>query len=609
MTNLFQNNIDDLKTKSLALHGPILIFGGCSFLGANLFKLLTKYRNDVYALVLTENSWRLEQPEKHNIKPFQTSNDELLNKIIAEIKPSSVFDCFSYEYFQNPQSIKTIYDLNFFTSFKALSLLANTKINCYIHAGSIRKKDNQNIAKDTNQSSESNSFLDAKTAIGEMISNYGHTYRMPVINVNLPETYGPLQDTTNPVIENLIQSAPNQINPIEHSKCLFVDDAINLLLTAALKITELNPGSSLDIDTNNLKYFKFNDWKPRISIDEGTKITADWQRNYLANDFYNRESSDLDTTYSVSAIIACYKDSQAIPIMYQRLKDVFNKLKIEHEIIFVNDCSPDDSENIIRDLSLKDSKVIGISHSRNFGSQSAFKSGMSISSMNSCVLLDGDLQDTPELIEKFVEKWREGFDVVYGRRVKREATWFMQIAYKAFYRVFDYLSYIPIPKDAGDFSLISKRVVKEMLKFPERDAFLRGIRAFVGFKQTGVDYIRPERMFGVTTNSFFKNIGWAKKGILSFSNKPLNILSFLGITLFPLSVFLGLMQVLSKLFFPELAPPGFTSTISIIIFFGAINLFAISVIGEYLAKIFEEVKQRPAFIQNKIIKNGSTKKL
>jgi hypothetical protein len=110
-------------------------------------------------------------------------------------------------------------------------------------------------------------------------------------------------------------------------------------------------------------------------------------------------------------------------------------------------------------------------------------------------------------------------------------------------------------------------------------------------------------------NSFFKNIGWAKKGILSFSNKPLNILSFLGITLFPLSVFLGCMQVLSKLFFPELAPPGFTSTISIIIFFGAINLFAISVIGEYLAKIFEEVKQRPAFIQNKIIKNGSTKNL
>lgn len=609
MNNEFLIRTDILTEKIQALQGPILILGGCSFLGANLFRLLTQYRNDVHTFVLNENHWRVEWFSKCNVKVFQTSNDELLNNIISEIKPSSVFDCFNYEYFEAPHSIKSIYDLNFFASFKALSLFANAKLNCYIHAGSIREKNNQNIANDINQSPAANCFLDAKNAIKDIILNYGYTYRMPVINVQLPETYGPLQDSTNTVIENLSQSAPNQNNTSTHSKCLFVDDAINLLLTAALKITKLKPGASLNILVNKLECLEFNHWKPSISLDEGIKITSDWRKNHPIKDNYNDDETVLDTTFSVSAIIACYKDGQAIPIMYQRLKDVFSRLKIDHEIIFVNDCSPDESENIIREISLKDAKVIGISHSRNFGSQSAFKSGMSISSMNSCVLLDGDLQDTPELIEKFLEKWREGFDVIYGRRVKREATWFMQIAYKAFYRVFDYLSYIPIPKDAGDFSLISKRVVKEMLKFPERDAFLRGIRAFVGFKQTGVDYIRPERMFGVTTNSFFKNIGWAKKGILSFSNKPLNILSFLGITLFPLSIFLGFMQVLSKLFFPDLAPPGFTSTISIIIFFGAINLFAISVIGEYLAKIFEEVKQRPAFIQNKIIKNGLTKDL
>ena len=606
MTNLFENNVNDFKEKIKFLHGPILILGGCSFLGANLFRLLTQYRNDVHTFVLNENSWRLEHSSKHNMELFQTLNDELLNKIITDIKPSSVFDCFNYEYLNPPQSIKSVYDLNFFASFKALSLLVNTKLSCYIHAGCIRKKNDQHISKAINQSPETNCFTNAKTAIGDIILNYGNAYRMPVINIQLPETYGPLQDISNPILEYFTQKIDNQNNLSEHLNCLFIDDAINLLFTAALKITDLKLGSSIDINSNS---FEFQDWKPIISIEKGIKITEDWQRDYLVKNNHNNEGSALDKTYSVSAIIACYKDGQAIPIMYQRLKDVFCKLKIDYEIIFVNDCSPDDSENIICEISSKDSKVIGISHSRNFGSQSAFKSGMSISSMNSCVLLDGDLQDTPELIEKFVEKWREGFDVVYGRRVKREATWFMQIAYKAFYRVFDYLSYIPIPKDAGDFSLISKRVVKEMLKFPERDAFLRGIRAFVGFKQTGVDYIRPERMFGVTTNSFFKNIGWAKKGILSFSNKPLNILSFLGITLFPLSVFLGCMQVLSKLFFPELAPPGFTSTISIIIFFGAINLFAISVIGEYLAKIFEEVKQRPAFIQNKIIKNGSTKNL
>src|SRR5207302_7163052 len=130
----------------------------------------------------------------------------------------------------------------------------------------------------------------------------------------------------------------------------------------------------------------------------------------------------LDTVYSISAIVACYKDNQAIPIMYERLKNTFTKLNIDFEIIFVNDCSPDDSEEVIREISRNDRRVVGISHSRNFGSQAAFVSGMRIANKNACVLLDGDLQDPPELIEQMVAEWRKGHDVVYGRRVKREAT-------------------------------------------------------------------------------------------------------------------------------------------------------------------------------------------
>ena len=239
---------------------------------------------------------------------------------------------------------------------------------------------------------------------------------------------------------------------------------------------------------------------PGPAFGDGLKRTADWYRALPDKAKYHQSSKKfgLDTVYSVSAIVACYKDNQAIPIMYERLKATFTKLNIDFEIIFVNDCSPDDTEEVIRAISRNDRRVIGITHSRNFGSQAAFRSGMEIASKNACVLLDGDLQDPPELIEQFVALWREGYDVVYGRRVKREATLFMQFAYKAFYRVFDYFSYIPIPHDAGDFSLMDKRVVQAMLQFPERDLFLRGVRAFAGFKQTGVDYVRPERMFGVT---------------------------------------------------------------------------------------------------------------
>lgn len=202
---------------------------------------------------------------------------------------------------------------------------------------------------------------------------------------------------------------------------------------------------------------------------------------------------------------------------------------------------------------------------------------------------------------------REGYDVVYGRRVKREATLFMQFAYKAFYRLFDYFSYVKIPHDAGDFSLIDRRVVQSLLQFPERDLFLRGVRAFAGFKQTGVDYVRPERMFGVSTNSLLKNLGWAKKGILSFTNTPLNMLSATGIVLFAFSCFLAVAQVVFRLVAPSLTPPGFTTTLVLILFFGSCNIFAVGLVGEYIAKIFEEVKHRPPFIRRSVIRDGEVR--
>ena len=197
--------------------------------------------------------------------------------------------------------------------------------------------------------------------------------------------------------------------------------------------------------------------------------------------------------------------------------------------------------------------------------------------------------------------------MVYGRRVKREATLFMQFAYKAFYRIFDYFSYIAIPHDAGDFSLLDRRVVKAILQFPERDLFLRGVRAFAGFKQTGVDYVRPERMFGRSTNNLLKNLDWAKKGILSFSNTPLNMMTFMGAALLGMSFVLALLQVFGRIFFPASVPPGFTTTLLLILFFGSLNFFGISILGEYLAKVFEEVKRRPHFIRRIEIRDGEVR--
>lgn len=304
---------------------------------------------------------------------------------------------------------------------------------------------------------------------------------------------------------------------------------------------------------------------------------------------------------TISAIIACYKDGRAIPFMHKRLKEVFKRINTDYEIIFVNDGSPDSSEEIITNLVKKDNRVIGINHSRNFGSQMAFTSGMEIAKGDSVVLLDGDLQDPPEVIEKFYQKWIEGYDVIYGIRVKRETTLSMQVMYKLFYRVFQKLSYIKIPLDAGDFSLLDRKVVEALQKLPERDRFLRGLRAWVGFKQVGVPYIRPERMFGKTTNSLLKNFDWALKGIFSFSYVPLRFITLLSLGVFLLSLLAMLVQIVLRFLYPE-TPRGTTIILVVVLFLGAIQLLGISILGEYIGKIFEEVKQRPRFVVKNIIR-------
>lgn len=309
----------------------------------------------------------------------------------------------------------------------------------------------------------------------------------------------------------------------------------------------------------------------------------------------------------ISAIVACYKDAQAIPIMYGKLTKVFKKIGVDYEIIFVNDGSPDNTEDVLRKIVSKDSHVIGVNHSRNFSSQMAFTSGMEIAKSDAVVLLDGDLQDPPEIIEKFYRKWKEGFDVIYGIRIKREAPLYMAISYKLFYRLFHKMSYVKIPLDAGDFSLIDNKVVQILKTFPERDRFLRGLRAWVGFKQTGIPYVRPERMFGKTTNNLFKNINWATKGIFSFSYVPLQIITMVSFVVFFIALTAIIAQIILRILLPN-TPQGTTTILISVLFIGAIQLLGISVLGQYVGKIFEEVKQRPKYIVKDILKNSNISK-
>ena len=642
-----------IKDKIENLQGPIVVLGASGFVGANLFRSLLARREDVYGTASRLPAWRLQDVDRKNVLVTDLLVDSNLDAMLEHVKPRTIFDCVAYGAYSFETEAPLIYQTNFSLAYRLLSRLEHRTISGYIHAGSSSEYgDNAAGPAETAPTSPNSHYAVSKVAAANLIHFYGKKRGLPCANLRLYSVYGPMEDSSR-LIPNIVRFGvqrqyPDLVDPSVSRDFLYVDDATEAFIALASSIDVDDYGESFNVGTGikttigdlaviardmfsiptepsytmpnrawDLQEWYSNidrvrarfDWAAQIDIREGLVRTANWYEGITDKEQYHRSSKKfgLDVKHSVSAVICCYRDNQAIPIMYERLKDIFTKLNIDYEIIFVNDCSPDDSEEVIRTISQNDRRVIGISHSRNFGSQAAFRSGMEIASKNSCALFDGDLQDPPELIEAFVSRWREGYDVVYGRRVKRQASFIMQMAYKLFYRVFDYFSYVTIPHDAGDCSLLDKTVVTAILRFPERDLFLRGVRAYAGFKQVGVDYVRPERMFGRTTNSLWKNFGWAKKGILSFSYVPLTMLTVSAVILFGISVLLMAAQFTAKLLWPNLAPRGFASVLLLVLFFGSLNLLAIGIVGEYLAKIFEEVKQRPHFIRRSVIRDGTVR--
>ena len=314
--------------------------------------------------------------------------------------------------------------------------------------------------------------------------------------------------------------------------------------------------------------------------------------------------TDSSPEPTLSAIVTCYRDEQAIRPMHARLTAVFTSLGVNYEIIFVNDGSPDEADAVLTELTTADNHVLAIEHSRNFGSQNAFISGMQLATGDAVILLDGDLQDPPELIRDFYAKWQEGYDAVYGRRIKREGSLAFRILVKVFYRIFRRLSEVPMPLDAGDFSLMDRKVVDALLSLPETDQFLRGLRAWVGFRQVGVDYVRPKRAFGRSTHSFMKNVWWARKGIFSFTSLPIEILGYAGAAMTVISFVALTYQWLDTLLHPEL-PHGISTVIVVVAFFGSIQLLAIATLGEYVIKLLEEAKRRPRYIRKAIRYGGA----
>ncbi len=304
------------------------------------------------------------------------------------------------------------------------------------------------------------------------------------------------------------------------------------------------------------------------------------------------------TPKKISVVVVNYKDEGSIRELHRRASETLEKITPDYEIVYVNDASPDNSEDILRELATQDSRLTVVLHSRNFGRENAFTSGLRQATGDAVVVMDGDLQDPPELIEEFVKKWLAGFQVVYGVRLKREKS--LHRRYKFFYHwfyiVFNRMVSFHVPRDTGDFSLMDRRVVDHINALPEKDRFNRGLRAWVGFKQIGVGFERAERYWGSSTQqSVIKSFALARKAIFSFSYQPLEWIFNVAIA----SVFVFLLAIIfyiAHYFLYPGQPRGFMTLIVAVLFIGSVQLVVLSFISEYLRRIFEEVKSRPVAI-------------
>ena len=309
----------------------------------------------------------------------------------------------------------------------------------------------------------------------------------------------------------------------------------------------------------------------------------------------------------ITIIVPVLNEEGNLELLFQKLNNLKYKLKSEVfiDFIFVNDGSVDKTESILAELAEKFNYFKFISFTRNFGHQQSISAGINFSDSDYVVTIDADLQDPPELIEDMYYLSKTGYDVVYAQRESREGESFFKIfTAKIFYKFINFICDLNIPKDTGDYRLITKKVVIEFKKFKEKHKFIRGLIPWLGFKSTSILFKRQKRYSGVTNYNFTKMMSFAIDASLSFSTRPLIYLSNLGIFFIILSITYASFILYKKIFLDQIIP-GFTTILLFIIFFGGLNLFFLGILGQYISKIFEQSKNRPEYII-KELKNFST---
>ncbi len=313
--------------------------------------------------------------------------------------------------------------------------------------------------------------------------------------------------------------------------------------------------------------------------------------------------------YFVTLLVPVYNEREAINNFYRAVTAALKPIEGHYEILFVNDGSRDGSPDIVKELIAADPKVAMASLSRNFGKEAAMTAGLKQAAGDAVVPIDVDLQDPPELILRFVGEWLEhGYDMVYGVRVDRSKdTPLKRLTAGAFYRVFNAMTYkVEIPVNAGDFRLIDRRVVDAINALPEKNRFMKGIFAWAGFSSLGVPYERPPRLDGKSKFNYWKLWNFALDGIVGFSSMPLRIWSYIGGLLACVAVSY-MLYIITETLLNGTRVPGYASMMCVILFLGSVQLISVGILGEYVSRIFIEVKGRPVYILENVYKNAASR--
>jgi dolichol-phosphate mannosyltransferase len=302
-----------------------------------------------------------------------------------------------------------------------------------------------------------------------------------------------------------------------------------------------------------------------------------------------------------SLVVPIYNEETSIAELYRRLSAVMDELGEPVELILVNDGSRDRTLSLLRDLHEKDPRVCYLSLARNFGHQIAVTAGLNFVRGQAIIVLDADLQDPPELIPVLVEKWKEGYQVVYAQRTqRRQENWFKRFPAYVFYRLLRRLADVEIPLDTGDFCLMDRRVVDVLNAMPERNRYIRGLRSWVGLPQTSIRYERDPRFAGEVKYTFRKSLSLAGNGLVSFSRLPLRLSTYVGLLAAVVAVLMAVLVLYWRIESPNSPLTGFATIMIAIFFLGAVQLVSIGILGEYIGRIYEEVKGRPLYVLSEV---------